>query len=221
MTSPPVVAVDVGGTKIRAGSVIDGVVDHLREVPTPAAAGARAILGTIAEVARGVIRDTEVSTPDASTPTWRIGIGFRRGHRSGHGNRRLGHRLDNRLGGDSVDRRDHGASRGRNASCQRCPCPCSRGGSCRCRLRNPELTARGRGYGHRGRIHHGEPPAHGPPCSGGAHRSPAGRRRTGTALPLWRHGTSGSDRLRARGALGLPPSSWGPRSRWAAGVDDT
>ncbi|MDN5791679.1 MAG: ROK family protein [Brevibacterium aurantiacum] len=75
MTSPPVVTVDVGGTKIRAGSVIDGVVDHLREVPTPAAAGARAILDTIAEVARGVIRDTEVSTPDASTPTWRIGIG--------------------------------------------------------------------------------------------------------------------------------------------------
>ncbi|WP_240372357.1 ROK family protein [Brevibacterium zhoupengii] len=75
MTSPPVVAVDVGGTKIRAGSVIDGVVDHVREVPTPAAAGAHAILDTIAEVARGVIRDTDVSTPDGATPAWRVGIG--------------------------------------------------------------------------------------------------------------------------------------------------
>ncbi|WP_231445311.1 ROK family protein [Brevibacterium zhoupengii] len=75
MTSAPVVAVDVGGTKIRAGSVIDGVVDHLREVPTPAAAGARAILDSIAEVAREVIRDTEVSTAAGSTPAWHIGIG--------------------------------------------------------------------------------------------------------------------------------------------------
>ncbi|MBM6590505.1 ROK family protein [Brevibacterium sp. RIT803] len=69
------VAVDVGGTKIRAGSVIDGVLDHLREVPTPAAAGAHAILDSIAEVVRGVIRDTEVSSVSGPAPAWKVGIG--------------------------------------------------------------------------------------------------------------------------------------------------
>ena len=75
MTSAAIVAVDVGGTKIRAGSVIDGVLDHLREVPTPAAAGAHAILDSIAEVVRGVIRDTEVSTVGGPAPAWKVGIG--------------------------------------------------------------------------------------------------------------------------------------------------
>ncbi|WP_260848206.1 ROK family protein [Brevibacterium aurantiacum] len=75
MTSAAIVAVDVGGTKIRAGSVIDGVLDHLREVPTPAAAGARAILDSIAEVVRGVISDTDVSTVGGPTPAWKVGIG--------------------------------------------------------------------------------------------------------------------------------------------------
>ena len=50
MTLPATVAVDVGGTKIRAGSVIGGVLAHVRSVPTPATAGAQAVLNTIAEV---------------------------------------------------------------------------------------------------------------------------------------------------------------------------
>ncbi|WGP06778.1 ROK family protein [Bacillus subtilis] len=58
MTLPATVAVDVGGTKIRAGSVIDGDLAHVRSVPTPATAGARAVLDTIAEVAAAVIAET-------------------------------------------------------------------------------------------------------------------------------------------------------------------
>src|SRR5699024_5082827 len=38
---PGIIAVDVGGTKIRAGSVVDGVLGHVRTVPTPASAGRR------------------------------------------------------------------------------------------------------------------------------------------------------------------------------------
>ncbi|MCU4298363.1 ROK family protein [Brevibacterium permense] len=58
---PATVAVDVGGTKIRAGSVIDGELAHVRSVPTPAIAGARAVLDTIAEVAAAVIAETSGS----------------------------------------------------------------------------------------------------------------------------------------------------------------
>ncbi|MGO2035636.1 MAG: ROK family protein [Brevibacterium sp.] len=75
MTSNAVVAVDVGGTKIRAGSFIDGVLGHRREVPTPAAAGPRAILDAIAEVARAVIADADESCPVMSPRRWRVGIG--------------------------------------------------------------------------------------------------------------------------------------------------
>src|SRR5699024_4995251 len=56
---PGIIAVDVGGTKIRAGSVIDGVLGHVRTVPTPASAGAQAILDTIAEAAAAVIAEAE------------------------------------------------------------------------------------------------------------------------------------------------------------------
>ncbi|WP_434593638.1 ROK family protein [Brevibacterium sp. 1718] len=61
MTLPATVAVDVGGTKIRAGSVIDGELAHVRSVPTPAADGAQAVLNTIAEVAAAVIAETSGS----------------------------------------------------------------------------------------------------------------------------------------------------------------
>ena len=59
MSLPGIIAVDVGGTKIRAGSVIDGVLGHVRTVPTPASAGAQAILDTIAEAAAAVIAEAE------------------------------------------------------------------------------------------------------------------------------------------------------------------
>ena len=59
MSLPGIIAVDVGGTKIRAGSVIDGVLGHVRTVPTPASAGAQAILATIAEATAAVITETE------------------------------------------------------------------------------------------------------------------------------------------------------------------
>jgi len=61
VTLPATVAVDVGGTKIRAGSVIDGELAHVRSVPTPAADGAQAVLNTIAEVAAAVIAETSGS----------------------------------------------------------------------------------------------------------------------------------------------------------------
>ncbi|TGD31055.1 ROK family protein [Brevibacterium sp. S22] len=67
------VAVDVGGTKIRAGSVIDGRLAHVRSVPTPATAGAQAVLDTIAEVAATVIAETSGS--GGADSAWRIGVG--------------------------------------------------------------------------------------------------------------------------------------------------
>ncbi|WP_062239179.1 ROK family protein [Brevibacterium epidermidis] len=66
MTPPATVAVDVGGTKIRAGSVIDGRLAHVRSVPTPATTGARAVLDTIAEVVAAVIAETSGSGGDES-----------------------------------------------------------------------------------------------------------------------------------------------------------
>ena len=66
MTLPATVAVDVGGTKIRAGSVIDGRLAHVRSVPTPATTGARAVLDTIAEVVAAVIAETSGSGGDES-----------------------------------------------------------------------------------------------------------------------------------------------------------
>jgi glucokinase len=69
---PGIIAVDVGGTKIRAGSVVDGVLGHARTVPTPASAGARAILDTIAEAAAAVIAEPG---RDAAVSEWRIGVG--------------------------------------------------------------------------------------------------------------------------------------------------
>ena len=73
MTLPATVAVDVGGTKIRAGSVIDGELAHVRSVPTPATAGAQAVLDTIAEATAAVIADTSGSR--GAEFAWRIGIG--------------------------------------------------------------------------------------------------------------------------------------------------
>src|SRR5699024_1130444 len=89
---PGIIAVDVGGTKIRAGSVVDGVLGHVRTVPTPASAGAQEILDTIAEAAAAVIaepgrggedgtdRDAEAGHSAATGPgrgaavsEWRIG----------------------------------------------------------------------------------------------------------------------------------------------------
>jgi glucokinase len=61
VTLPATIAVDVGGTKIRAASVIDGVLAHVRSVPTPATSGAGAILDTIAEAAAAVIAETSSS----------------------------------------------------------------------------------------------------------------------------------------------------------------
>ena len=75
MTSAAIVAVDVGGTKIRAGSVIGGVLGHLLQVPTPARAGSSAILDSIAEVVRGVIRDTEEPLGAGKVHRWRVGVG--------------------------------------------------------------------------------------------------------------------------------------------------
>lgn len=75
MTPIAVVAIDVGGTKIRAGSVIDDAVGRLREMPTPAAAGREDILSSITEVARAVIRDTDAHTPDGQGLRWTIGVG--------------------------------------------------------------------------------------------------------------------------------------------------
>ncbi|MDN6530394.1 MAG: ROK family protein [Brevibacterium sp.] len=74
MTTAVVVAVDVGGTKIRAGCVIDGTVGPLREVPTPAAEGREAILDSIAEVVRRVMRETEAESSGADL-RWRLGVG--------------------------------------------------------------------------------------------------------------------------------------------------
>lgn len=75
MTSTAVVAVDVGGTKIRAGSVIDDTVGHIREEPTPAAQGREAILESIAEVVRSVVRDTDAEVPGSDDLRWRLGVG--------------------------------------------------------------------------------------------------------------------------------------------------
>ena len=61
MTLPATVAVDIGGTKIRAGSVIGGVLRHVRGVPTPAAEGAAAVLDTVAEVVAAVIAEAQAS----------------------------------------------------------------------------------------------------------------------------------------------------------------
>ena len=83
MTSSAVVAVDVGGTKIRAASVIDGNLTHIREEPTPAAEGRKAILDSIAEVARAVMRDTDAAASEGTDAAasggaglrWRVGVG--------------------------------------------------------------------------------------------------------------------------------------------------
>jgi len=69
---PGIIAVDVGGTKIRAGSVVDGVLGHVRTVPTPASAGAQEILDTIAEAAAAVIAELGRG---AAVSEWRIGVG--------------------------------------------------------------------------------------------------------------------------------------------------
>ena len=94
MRLPGIIAVDVGGTKIRAGSVVDGVLGHVRTVPTPASAGAQAILDTITEAAASVIAEagrggedgtdrgaeaghSAATEPgrDAAVSEWRIGVG--------------------------------------------------------------------------------------------------------------------------------------------------
>ena len=74
MRLPGIIAVDVGGTKIRAGSVVDGVLGHVRTVPTPASAGAQAILDAIAEAAAAVIAEDEAGR-GAAVSEWRIGVG--------------------------------------------------------------------------------------------------------------------------------------------------
>lgn len=76
-----VIAVDVGGTKIRAGSVIDGILGHVRTVPTPALEGRTAILDRIAEAATAVMSNADGGTGDTptarggSSARWRLGIG--------------------------------------------------------------------------------------------------------------------------------------------------
>lgn len=75
MTLTAVVAVDVGGTKIRAGAVIDGTVRDIEEVPTPAHEERSAILDTIAEVARDVMRSTESAIGSDTPIVWKVGIG--------------------------------------------------------------------------------------------------------------------------------------------------
>ncbi|UVI36716.1 ROK family protein [Brevibacterium spongiae] len=79
MTLPATVAVDIGGTKIRAGSVIDGHLAHVRSVPTPATSGAQAVLDTIAEVAAAVIAETQASrdgSVDGDGSSFGSGDGF-------------------------------------------------------------------------------------------------------------------------------------------------
>ncbi|WP_259358793.1 ROK family protein [Brevibacterium sediminis] len=85
MTLPATVAVDVGGTKIRAGSVIDGELAHVRSVPTPAADGAQAVLNTIAEVAAAVIAETSGSRGAGSGGRGSAGSGGLAGGGDGSG----------------------------------------------------------------------------------------------------------------------------------------
>lgn len=75
MTSTAVVAVDLGGTKIRAGALIDGTLSHIREAPTPAAQGREVILDSIAEVVRSVVRDTDAEVPGSDKLRWSLGVG--------------------------------------------------------------------------------------------------------------------------------------------------
>lgn len=50
MSSTPVIAVDLGGTKIRSGVVEGAEVTHVRSAPTPARLGAPAVLDAVAEL---------------------------------------------------------------------------------------------------------------------------------------------------------------------------
>ena len=54
MTPQPVIAADVGGTKIRAGLVGRGAVSHVHAAATPAAAGAAAVLERTAALVAAV-----------------------------------------------------------------------------------------------------------------------------------------------------------------------
>ncbi|WP_308495938.1 ROK family protein [Kocuria sp. cx-455] len=50
MTSRPVIAVDLGGTKIRAGVVTGGRVTNVHSAPTPARLGASSVLDAVADL---------------------------------------------------------------------------------------------------------------------------------------------------------------------------
>lgn len=71
MIPGPVIAVDVGGTKIRAGVVLDSEVTHVVSVPTPAEAGAAAVLDALAETVNHVRR----SAPGGDGAPRLLGLG--------------------------------------------------------------------------------------------------------------------------------------------------
>lgn len=65
MISTPVIAVDIGGTKIRTGLVVGGRVTQVHFVPTPAARGASAVLDAVADL---VARTTSAAIAQGQTP---------------------------------------------------------------------------------------------------------------------------------------------------------
>lgn len=67
----PVIAMDLGGTKIRAGVVRGATVTHVRTVATPAASGARAVLDAVAALVARVAR----ACSEEGTEIARLGIG--------------------------------------------------------------------------------------------------------------------------------------------------
>lgn len=71
MTPERVLAVDVGGTTIRAGAVRDDVVECLHEVSTPATEGPRVVLDRIGETVAAV---REAADPGAAN-RWTVGVG--------------------------------------------------------------------------------------------------------------------------------------------------
>jgi len=58
-----ILTLDIGGTKIAAALVSDGVVSSRQSVPTPAREGADAVLGRAAVLARSVCRDAGPADP--------------------------------------------------------------------------------------------------------------------------------------------------------------
>lgn len=71
MSSPPVIAVDLGGTKIRVGLVEGARVTHVHSAPTPARLGASAVLDAVADLVTGA---TTASVGQGRTPQ-AVGVG--------------------------------------------------------------------------------------------------------------------------------------------------